>query len=260
MESRNYIRLQTPKNYNNNQFRSKYKEVFTPMKKQQNNYGDYLNLSKKDKFIFHRPNYYRSFINSSAPFNYYKNPKDKNTFLISYNGGPKKQLHTYITKEDLKEDFHENKDFIHKNINPSIYQIKNKFPKLSRNKSFNENNDKRGNNYMSNTFNKIEYLPENHFNRDVSGFRSSKAFRMSKDGKIILTLKKFNDNKYNLNNNLRYEKNENENEEVKNMKIKPRFINSCFSFRPRINKRFHKTQIFNLCKPFLVDEFQEFPQ
>ena len=32
-----------------------------------------------------------------------------------------------------------------------------------------------------------------------------------------------------------------------------------FSFRPKMNKRFHRTQIFDHCKPFLCDEFQEFP-
>jgi hypothetical protein len=257
MSSRNFIRLQTPTNYNNNQFRSKHNEVFSPMRKQKNSFGEYMNLNKKDKFVLKGPNYYRSFINSSAPFNYFKNPVDKSTFLVSYNGGPKNQLHTYVTREDLKPDFDENKEFVYKNVKPCIYQPKNKIPKLSRNLSYGENYNRARYNGMSNSFKNIEYLPENRLNRNISGFMSSKPLRMSKDGKIIFTLKKFNENKFPLNNNLRYEKKENESEKI--MKIKPRFINSCFSFRPRIVKRFHKTQIFNLCKPFLVDEFQEFP-
>ena len=63
---------------------------------------------------------------------------------------------------------------------------------------------------MSNSFKNIEYLPENRLNRNISGFMSSKPLRMSKDGKIIFTLKKFNENKFPLNNNLRYEKKEND--------------------------------------------------
>jgi hypothetical protein len=83
---------------------------------------------------------------------------------------------------------------------------------------------------------------------------------VTKNGKIIYKLKRvFNDGNYNyneynnFNNNLRYG-DSNYDDQFERIK----FSSTDSKFFPRIDRKFHKSQIFNLYKPFLVDEFQEY--
>ena len=239
-----------------NQYNSGYKQTFNLSKKPKNIFRDYSNLARKKKMSFNKPNIHRSFINSSAPFNYSINPANKNTFLINYNGGPQKQIYTFIKRDDLN-NLNENQN-IYKNYKPCGCLSKYNIPKLSRSLScdqyFKYNNINMKNN-KNNNYNKV----------NVSGLRSFKRymtpnhFRISNDGKIILTLKKFRNENIHEDNNLRYENQKIIENSEKNDKSRNTFYSSLYNFRPRLFNNFHKTQIFNRRKPYLVDEFHEFP-
>ena len=245
MISRNFKRLKTPNNLYTNQFHPKYIDYFNPLNKSNNNFRENVNQPNQKKFYIHRPNIYRSFIKSSAPYNNYKNPINRNAFLAPYNNGLQKEFHPFMPKEDLGQDINENLKINYKNEQQIDCQNNNSLPQLSPKISYenyrynNLNMNKNWDNVFSRT-----YFQKNPNFENYHGFKTSKSFRLSNDGKIIYTLKKIIGNK------------DTKCDEHK----KCRFINSCFSFRPRTKNRFHKTQIFNLCKPFLVDEFQEFPE
>ena len=252
MISRNFNRLKTPFNPYTNQFHPKYIEYFNNMNKSNNNLKENENQLNQKKYYAHRPNLYRSFIKSSAPYHNYKYLVNKNSFLGPYNDLSQKEYHPFIAKEDLNQDINDNKKIVNKNLQSPHYQNSNSLPQLSRNISYDNYryNNLNMNKNWDNTFSRTNYFQNNQNFGNYRGFKTSKSFRLGNDGKIIYTLKKMIENK----GNLRYPN------KKKDDYKKCRFINSCFSFRPRTKNRFHKTQIFNLCKPFLVDEFQEFPE
>ena len=245
MASRNYIRIKTTNNIHNIPFGPDHIYSFNSLKKAKNNFLHNKPLQIQNKIIYHRPNLYRSFGNYSSPFIYNQNSQNKNNFLINYNGGPQNKLYSFA-KENFQKNLNNKEEIIFENLKPCGCRYKSSINKLNKNLT----------NVGINT-NKNCYFPDKNFTRNFNGLKTAKAFRFSKDGKIIYTLKKFKENNNEIIKNLRYEnKMNNENEYDKKC---CRFYNSCFCFRPKQNKKFHKTQIFNLCKPFLVDDFQEFP-
>lgn len=269
MTSRNFFRLKTPTNKSKINFRSEFMDAHNPLKKSKNNnfrQNQFLLLKKKKyNFIFQRPNIYRSFINASAPFNYSKNPYDQNRYLICFNGGPQKQINSILKREDFDPEYN-NEEIIYRNLKQYGFIPNVPNPKLKRNLSHDnfKNKNLNINKNQFNNFNKINYLPKTPLSRNtrnICGFLTSRNLRKSKDGKKIYTLKKYVDEKnYELNNHTKYEdkKNGERNNEKKN-EMRNIFNFSIYGFRPNINKRFHKTQIFDHCKPYLTDEFQEFP-
>lgn len=269
MSAQNFIKLKTPTNFHKINMFSKNKEKFNKSKKLKlkPNFRQYQNILNKKKFSFNRANLYRSFINSSAPFNYYKSKTDKNTYLICYNGGPK--VFSFINKNDSKKELDcnidYNKEVIYNNIKSCGCPSKQNVPKFPRNLSYIENKEYNKidkNKKLFNTYEKkINYFisrPLSNNTRNYNGFRSAKSLRRSNDGKIIYTLKKFLNKNNNSMNNL-YE-NETGDNNIKKKKLleNNRYI-SCYAFRPRVNKIFHRNQIFDHCKPFLTDDFQEYP-
>lgn len=272
MSSPNFIHLKTPNNINKTNFDSKYNNGFNPSKRLKNTFYQSPGLFSKKKFIFPKPSIYHSFINSSAPFNYYKNPVEKNAFLICYNGGPQSQIHSFITIKDLKKESN-NKKIIY-NLKPCGCLSRQPVTKLSKNLTYAENYgyNKEINRKKNNTFKRINYLTKKPLFRNARnscGFlTSNKTLMMKKDGNMIRSMKQFNDeNNYENRKDFRREKAFDrfqnskyyENKGEKDKKIRNRINSSCYGFRPRYNNLFHKSQIFNHCKPFLVDEFNEFP-
>ena len=257
MTSRNFIRLKTPISLHKSNSQLQNMDLISPVKKTKNAFRNFQNLRQKNKFIFYRPNLYRSFIYSSAPFNYYKNPVDKNSFLVCFNGGPQKLIKSFVKRQDLNQENNNNKEPIYKSIKPCGCLSKHI---ISRNLScdnFRYDNNMNSNKNQYSTFNKITNLPKNPLSRNkraFSGLLTSKSYRRSNDGKHIYLLKKYIEG-----NNNEEHKNEGNYEENNMDNINRYGYSACYGFRPKMNKRFHRTQIFDHCKPFLCDEFQEFP-
>ena len=233
MASLNYIRIKTTNNVHNIPFGPEHNAVSNSLKKTENNFLHNNKLPIQNKINYHRPDLYKSFGNSSLPYIVKKN--SANTFVNNYNGVPQNKLHSF-TKENFTKDLDNNEELIYKNFKPCGCPYKSSMPKLRKNLTIFENYENGINTSKNN------YFSDKHFTRNFDGLNTTKAFRFSNDGKIIYTLKTFNGN--------------NENKTNKNC---CRFYNSCFCFRSKPNKRFHKAQIFNFYKPFLVDDFQEFP-
>ena len=260
MASRNFVRLKTPLSFHKSNSQPQNMDLLNPMKKTKITFRNTQNLRKKNKFIFYRPNLYRSFLYSSAPFNYVKNPIDKNSFLVFFNGGPHRLINSFIKGHEVSQE-NNNKEPIYKSIKPCGCLSRNIKPKLSRNISCDNfrynNNIISSNKNQFNTFKKINSLPKNPLSRNkrpFSGFFTCKSYGKSNDGKHIYLLKRFIEG--------------NNNEEQKNIgnynennidDINRYGYSACYGFRPQMNKRFHKTQIFDHSKPFLCEEFQEFP-
>ena len=272
MSNQNFILKKTPKNIST-YFYPEYNDNHSKMPK--NMFREYSNFSHKKKLFPYKSNINPSFKNSYAPYLYYKNPADKNTFLVNYNGGPQKQLFPYLTRDELPHIL--NNEETNYGINNQYgYLSKNSKPRLSRNLSQydnlmynqNYNNPRVSNNQYNSFYKKIYSATPNK--RNIRNFRglTPEPIREKKNGKIIYRLKKsYNEegdsneyNEFDIIDNLRYEDNR-----IKfkkkisgngiNMK---KFSSTYFNFRPRLDKRFHKSQIFNNCKPFLVDQFQAF--
>lgn len=269
MSHQNLIRLKTPINLNKINISSQYKEKFNESKKfkLKPNFRHYQNMLNKKKFTFHRPNFHHSFMNSSAPFNYYKNPADKNMYLICYNGGPK--VFSFLNKKDSEDELSNssnNKEMIYNKIKSCGCPSKQNIPKFPRNLSYIENyryNKNGKNKNQFNTYEKIKYLTPCSLSRNTQNFiryRTAEPQRRTNDGKIIYTLKKFiNKNDGKSVSNLRYENGENDENNKKKRILENNRNISCYAFRPRVNKVFHRNQIFDHCKPYLTDDFQEFP-
>ena len=250
MASRNYIRIKTTNNIHNIPFDTQNNDILISNKNTKNNFLLNKKLPIQNKIIYNRPNLYRSFGKCSEPFIYNKNSENKNTYLINNNAFPQNKLLPY-TRENYIKDLNNKEQLIYKNIKPCGCRYKSSINKINKNLTY------IGNYENSINTNKNYYFPGKNYIKNLNGLKTAKAFRFSKDGKIIYTLKKFNENNNEFIKNLRYEnKVKNENKLSKDI---CRFYNSCFCFRPKVNKKFHKTQIFNLYKPFLVDDFQEFP-
>ena len=254
------------------------------------NLSSFIDKNKKKSYNLNynncRPNSYKSntFLKSSAPFKYYNNIKDKNSLVVYYNGGPRKQFRPLITRENLSQ-FLKNRSTslrfkrpcgCYSNFYVSKYRQEYEYPYYDRKENYN-------------TFYKESKLPnisDNDNMRYSNGFISPQMPSRT-NGKITYKLKgNLDEDKFRVNtesnnftnnnakeNQEQIEKKEEVNEakfeeqkeQKEQIEEKPNDINieknhktkyNIFNIRPR--RRFHKVQIFNNCKPFLVDEFKDY--
>ena len=237
-----------------------------------------------------RPNSskYNTFLKSSAPFKYCNNINNKDSLVVYYNGGPRKQFCPLITRENLSQYLKNRSTSFrfkrpcgcYSNVYSSKYMQEYQYPNYERKEHYD-------------TFCKENNLPnicDNENIRHSKGFMSPQI-STRKNGKITYKLKgNLDDDKYRINtesnnytnnknievqeqvekkekeeiNDLEYEekrgdinekKEEEESNDLNNEKNQKKKYN-IFNIRPR--RRFHKVQIFNNCKPFLVDDFKDY--
>ena len=229
-------------------------------KKPKNIFRSGPNLPQRKKIIYRTPNIYNSFMNVSAPYTTYidSSDKNKNTYLVCFNGGPKMKIHISRNRNETN-----NKEVFYSNVKkPCGCFYKKYVTKLSKSlgpaekfKYTNKNNiniykekkylytkiNNRSCNKMSNSINLKKF----------SGLANNLLSRQ-KSEKILSTY-----NKARYNRNKRYDYS-GIYEEEKN-KLIDKFRQSCYNFRPSFDKTFYKTQIFDHCKPYLTDDFQQFP-
>jgi len=251
MSSQNFIRRKTP--INNSLERAD---------------GSYILSKKRQNFFRENPNYTKNLCSLSrnpyVPFDYYNNQVNKNSYQVHYKDETQKNLFPNLAKEEILD----NKTKTYANLkNRSLSRTQNQ--RIPRNLSQYEN-FRNNRNYsipkLINTNNQEKYnsLYENKSNilKNIKNIRfyTPEPLRVTKNGKIIYRLKRtfnngnYNYNEYNnFNNNLRYGNN---NYDDQSERIK--FSSTESKFFPRIDRKFHKSQIFNLYKPFLVDQFQEY--
>ena len=249
------------------QFLTEYHKCYNTFNKSQNiSFRDKIQKSfvhpKYVNFNNNRPHSYRTFLKSAAPFNYYNDRRDN--LLVCYNGGPKKEFQStsrakYEKNRRATSLKYKRPCGCYSNYNLSKYSQcfdpcfnyntfyqENELPIIDRN-------------------NNARYSDENYMNK----FDKPKI--RNKGGKIS----------YKLRENVEdFEKEEKEEEKMytepnnkENIETKNKDLNEKINKEKRMNdgfrkkkyylnvkprRRFHKTQIFNNYKPFLVDDFKDY--
>ena len=231
-------------------------------------------------YINYKPNPYASFLKSSAPFKYYNNEKDK--LLVCYNGGPRKEFRPLITRENLAKFLRNRSATLRyrkpcgcfSNYNLQKYQSfkcpckehYNTFYQKKELPQINDNDNIRYNNILmtppskNRTNGKITYKLKNNFNSE--NYRINTESNNYENDKIrdkeAKEEDKNNAEKENKEEIIEKKKEENVIEKRDQKPYKRSYYNffNISNIRPRVS--FHKIQIFNNCKPFLVDDFKDY--
>lgn len=242
--------------------RAEFRNNFDMIKRYKNILKNKGNLTKCKRIIFRRPNLYKSFINSSSPYNYFKIPSEKNTFLIFYNGGP--QVYSYVEKDKLSEEL-DKKEIIYGDKKSCGCFTKLYVPKLTRNFSNLENykinrekyNFKRPNTTYRSNYSKIDL----NLNKTREWTQKPTRFTIKSNAKNNDLLKRIVNDKKNYRNSstnstnrakINYEDIKNDYNDEK-LNKRNRYDSLLYYLNKNINKKFHKTQIFDQCKPFLSE-------
>lgn len=236
------------------------------------------------KFVDHRPYPYRSFLKSTSNFNYFNCPIKSENFIPCYKAMNKRKCLPLITRQDLAKYLKFNGTLL-KHIRPCTSCIKINKGNYGRN--YSTVNQKRfpfidGNFVGSgpgiipryktplNSRNK-----NNHFRYRLSS--SKEAYNNEVFTNINNNMRNNNEldniyNNYMINDKKEERKNEEMdkfeeiddnvgNNETKGLKIiSKNFSNNTTFYQPLKRTKFHKTQIFNHYKPYLVDEFKEYAE
>ena len=237
------------------------------------------------KFVDHRPYPYRSFLKSNSNFNYFNSPVKSENFIPCYKAMNKRKCLPLITRQDLAKYLKFNGTLL-KHIRPCTSCIKINKGNYGRN--YSTVNQKRfpfidGNFVGSgpgiipryktplNSRNK-----NNHFRYRLSS--SKEAYNNEVFTNINNNIMSNNNELDNIYNNymINDKKEERKNEEMdkfeeiddnvgnnetKGLKIiSKNFSNNTTFYQPLKRTKFHKTQIFNHYKPYLVDEFKEYAE
>ena len=249
------------------QFLTEYHKCYNTFNKSQNiSFRDKIQKSfvhpKYVNFNNNRPHSYRTFLKSAAPFNYYNDRRDN--LLVCYNGGPKKEFQStsrakYEKNRRATSLKYKRPCGCYSNYNLSKYSQcfdpcfnyntfyqENELPIIDRNNNARYSDE----NYMNkfdkpkirNKGGKISYkLRENVEDFEKEEKEEEKMYTEPNNKENIETKNK------DLNEKINKEKSMND-----DFRKKKYYLN----VKPR--RRFHKTQIFNNYKPFLVDDFKDY--
>ena len=206
-------------------------------------------------FCVKTPNLYKSFLNSSSPYNYVQIPQDKNTFLICYNGGPK--VYAYVEKDKLSKEL-DKKDILYREPKQCGCFKKIYIPKLTRNLSNLEKN--RINNKENYGFKKLfsgynqNFLSNKlNFKKENRYLTPNKMIYNNNNNKISKPKKFNNKNNNDYDNYLPKQKISFENCNNKLILKRNKYDSLLYKINRNIDKKFHRTQIFDHCKPFLME-------
>jgi hypothetical protein len=188
------------------------------------------------QFNEYRPPHPHTFLQSMAPFNYYGN---NGKFLINFNGGPITSTNPKAKKAHLFCDFRNNKSMSLKYRRPCGCPANYNSAKYTPIYPYGECDE-------SIKANKTTYKLKN------------KSYSKSQKNKNKFFIESRNDNA----KNELIENNKSQKVEIKEG-IKSEFFDNKYDFRRYINfmqnlkkmRLFHKNQIFNNYKPFLVDDY-----
>ena len=291
-------RAKTPKNTNDEYFPKNGEYLNTFNKTNYSSFGDKMKMMNNYKCNnYYKPNQFNSFFKSSAPFNYYHNMNDRDRLLVRYNGGPQKEYNSFITRDNLSH-FLRKKNNSNRYKRPCGCYSKYNITKYSQvlehpqyDREYQYGNYNRGQKLplIGDNDNNLRYSYTNGLmTPDIKNKRigkltcklkdnyDSENYPLNNESNNLANNQNAceNDAHENVNVNVNENINQNENneaindvkEEEKNENIEKKvsngntiFImknNNCFNIKPR--RRFHKVQIFNNYKPFLVDDFKEY--
>ena len=243
----------------NSKIKSEFRENFDMIQKYKNLFRKKSFLNKNKKVIIKGVKLQNTFFNSATPYNYFKVPLEKNTFLISFNGGPK--VYTFVDKEKLNEEM-ETKKIIYGPEKSCGCFAKLYVPKLRRSLSSLYNlkinrekyNFQRPTSSAYNLWNKFNYNKKNRYmTPQTSRFIKDQRPQINNVFKRVDSAKNFYRNYFtNIINRKRinYEKAQKDQNDKKIVK-RNEYESLLYDINRNIDKKFHKTQIFNNSKPYL---------
>ena len=168
---------------------------------------------------------YSTFLKSSTPFKFFRNKNNKNDFCICFNGGPRSKF-----------------SFPSKKLSLNMSKINNNFSNFAKYKlkshNFTTTNNEKEKIKFNNIYNHLEE-EKNTENNNI--------------------------NKRYINPNIKTEKNifkldDIDNNEKKEEKEEEKNVLNYFKVKKGPRCRFHKIQIHNNCKPFLVDDYRYYAE
>ena len=213
------------------------------------------------RFVDHRPYPIRNFVVPPIDFNYYNNPIEKDAYVPCFKNYQKRELQPLVTRQDLAKYLKNNGKLInHQRPCNSCSRIND--GNYGRNYyTFNHKSFP----FINGNFTGTNFRITNGFNTSYGGNRSRRIRYKIRDYDNYQTNNEYN-NEYNNGNNNEYN-NENNNEKEgfkKDNNLNSGKTGNIFNETeylretPKIKRRFHKTQIFNRYKPYMVDDFKEF--
>ena len=238
--------------------RSEFRKNFDFRKKYKNLFRENIPSASFRKLLIKGPNLYRSFINSSAPYNYFKVPKEENAFLVCFNGGPK--IYRYAEKDKLNEEL-DKKDIIYGDKKKCGCFTKLYVPKLRRCLSsidscrtnidyFNASRPKTG---KANCFeNQNNDKIRNVFTPKPIIIKGKQCQRDYGFNKRIFEDDNYNNYTTNYLKKINFE-NSKDDSNGKNVIKRNKYDTLIYSMSQRIDRKFHKRQVFDNCKPFLQE-------
>ena len=244
------------------QFHTDYNNYLSPYNKTNSIYfrDTIKQFCPHQRYVDHRPYPYRSFVKPPTDFNYFNNPIEKDSFVPCYIKYPTRELQPLVTRQDLAKYLKNNGKLIsHQRPCNSCSRI---------------NNGNYGRNYYTIYHKSFPFINGNFTGTNFgikTGFNYPNTTRNNRSQRLRYKIRDYDNNNINneYNNNFNNEYNENNNEfnniEQKENKKDNNIINRNKYFEndylgatPKYKRRFHKTQIFNHYKPFMVDDFKEF--
>ena len=261
--------------YKNEKFMTEYQACYNTFNKSNySSFRDRMNINNLQHSLNnnnYRSNSYNSFYKSSAPFYCANNMNNKGSLFVHYNGGPKRQFRSILPKENWSQ-FGNNRSSSFKFKRPCGCYSKYNISKYIQcwDYPYNDRVQQYNNNYQMNELPPIDgenMRYSNGFNTAQIGNNGKLTYKLKNtgdDAKCMATDSNYENNKKeeiekkndenNQNNNEKEEKEEKKENKEKKYEFKNRFY--YFNTKPR--RRFHKVQIFNNYKPFLVDDFKDY--
>jgi hypothetical protein len=239
-------------------FHTDYNNYFTPHNKTNSIYfrDTIKQFCPHQRYVDHRPYPYRNFVKPPTDFNYFNNPTDKDSFVPCFKKYPTRELQPLVTRQDLAKYLKYNGKLI------SHHRPCNSCSRI--------NDGNYGRNYYTVNHKSFPFINGNFTGTNFgirTGFNSTRNNRSQRLRYKIRDYDNYNtNNEYNNNFNNEYNEinNEYNNEQKANLKDNNIINRNKYSGNeylgatPKYKRRFHKTQIFNHYKPFMVDDFKEY--
>ena len=236
------------KNKSSLQFRTYNNNYISPYNKKQSIYfrDTIKQFCPHQRFVDHRTYPIRTFSRPPIDFNYYNNPTEKDSFVPCFINYPKRELRPLVTRQDL------------------VKFLKTNGRLLNHHRPCNSCNRINNGNYGRNYYTIYQKsFPFINGNFTGTNFRIRTGYQTPIGGGTRYKLRNYDykGDDYNQFNN-ECDENENKSEKIKNetnLKDKNKMASSdYFATNPKKLRKFHKTQIFNHYKPFMVDDFKEY--
>jgi len=200
------------------------------------------------RFIDQRPYPYRKFIRSSSDLNYFNHPIKQDQYVSCFKNIFDRKLRPLVSREDLAKFLHNRSNTLFKHLKPcnSCSEI---------------NNSNYNKNYYINFKKCLPIIRKRESKENINDLKISECCKEENSTNLSRNIpiikKKIHSDICERSKNFEIKKIDTKKEKNLNLEkqLNNKFNSTSFCYIPRNKRGFHKTQIFNGSKPFLVDDF-----